>query len=540
MTLTAPRVNLERVPARHRISLSGSTTVLIGLTVVALALRFYRIDHQGIWNDEAYTVMLVKLPFTRMLARIPKTESTPYLYYVLAWAWTHIFGRGAGEIRALSALVGTAVVPVSYLATRTLLNSRRAALITAALATFNPLLIWYSQEARAYELFVLTSALTLLAFAHACELATRRRVGLWALAAAAALATHYDAALIVVPEAAWLLARHRRERRVWLAVTAVAACGGALIPLLIAQNSTQNSKWIAYAPLGGRLAQILPQFLIGTGSHAYTALMWAGFVLAGAGVLLAACGSRESRRRALGAGALAVAGFALAMLVVACGTDNLLTRNLLALWLPAALTVAAGLGSARAGRLGIAITAAICALGLTATVSVATDYALQRPDWAAVVRALGPWPTRGAALDSGRLLVFQENPWLESLTQVYMTHTHVLHRTGRFRDRANEVREIDVIANTAPHQALNHWLCWWGASCNLYPSKLQHSYSIPGFREVGIIHVRQFSIMRLVADAPETIDRRQLVDAFGVTNLYDAGILIQRDVPLPSQPSAGG
>ena len=129
-----------------------------GLTVVAAALRLYGIGHQGLWFDEAYTVMLVKLPFARMLSTVSKTESTPYLYYLVAWVWTHIFGRGAADLRALSALFGTVAVPVSYLATTRLLGSRRAGLVVAALAAFNPLLIWYSQEARAYELLVLMGA----------------------------------------------------------------------------------------------------------------------------------------------------------------------------------------------------------------------------------------------------------------------------------------------------------------------------------------------------------------------------------------------
>jgi hypothetical protein len=501
---------------------------VVALTVIALMIRFYRIEHQGLWNDEAYTVMLVKLPFTGMLSRISKTESTPYLYYILAWVWTHIFGRGAGDIRALSALLGAAVVPVAYLAAHRLLASRRAALITAALATFNPLLIWYSQEARAYELLVLTSALTLLTFARACELRAPRRLGAWALAAAVALATHYDAALIVLPEAIWLLARYWREVRVWLAVAFVAACGGGLMPLLIAQDNSRNASWIEYAPLSGRLAQILPQFLIGTGSHAYTALMWAGFALAAGGLVFAAASGRDDRRRALAVGSLAAAGFGLAMLVVAGGTDTLLTRNLLALWLPAAMAIAVGLGSRRAGRLGAGIAAAICALGLTATLSVATDYTLQRPDWPAVVRALGPWPDRGQSATSGRLLIFQANPWLESLTQVYMEDTHYLQRVGHYRDRARAVTEIDIIANTAPRQALNHWRCWWGAGCNLYPTKLKSSYPIHGFREVGVVHVKQFWIMRMVSADPELIDRRQLVLALGKTRLNQSGILIQR------------
>ncbi len=59
---------------------------VIALTILAGALRVYGIGHQGLWFDEAYTVMLVKLPFGSMLHTVSRTESTPYLYYILAWA----------------------------------------------------------------------------------------------------------------------------------------------------------------------------------------------------------------------------------------------------------------------------------------------------------------------------------------------------------------------------------------------------------------------------------------------------------------------
>ena len=170
----------------HRIRWSSPScrayAAVAALTLTAAALRLCGIGHQGLWFDEAYTVMLVKLPFASMLRTIPKTESTPYLYYVLAWPWTRLFGAGAAGIRSLSALFGILVVPVAYLAAETLLDSRRAAVAVAMLATFNPLLVWYSQEARAYELLVLTSALSLLAFAYAQARPSARRLAAWALA----------------------------------------------------------------------------------------------------------------------------------------------------------------------------------------------------------------------------------------------------------------------------------------------------------------------------------------------------------------------
>jgi hypothetical protein len=210
------------------------------------------------------------------------------------------------------------------------------------------------------------------------------------------------------------------------------------------------------------------------------------------------------------------------MIVVWAGSDTLLTRNLLGLWLPAAIVIASGLGAARAGRVGIAVAAAICALGATATVSVATDAGLQRPDWPAVVRTLGPWPAAHEPPGTTRLLLFQRNPWLESLTHVYMTDTRSVAR----RKQVLAVGEIDVIANSSPPGADKHWLCWWGAGCNLYPSRLQAGYAIPGFHAVSRVRVKQFTILKLVADRPRRVTRGELGRALTATRLY--GLLIQR------------
>ena len=503
-------------------------------TLAAALLRLYGIGHQSLWFDEAYTVMLVKQPFARMLTTIPRSESTPYLYYVLAWIWTHIFGRGAADLRALSALFGTAVVPVAYFATERLLHNRRAALSVAAMAAFNPLLIWYSQEARAYELLVLTTAGTVLAFAYARERPSSRRLACWALACGIALVSHYDAALAVVPEAIWLLAAHRRRLAAWLAVGFVAACGGALLPLLIEQSNRGNAAWISKAPLNDRLGQILPQFLLGTGSHAYVALTWLGFALAAAAlVLLALGGGRRKpigstdRRPALGAGAIALGGFAIVMVADAAGSDAVLTRNLLGLWLPLAILIAAGLGAERTRRVGIGITALLCAIGLTATVSVATVESLQRPDWAAVARALGPWPRAGQPPEATRLLVFPRNIWLESLTQVYMRRT-----TKLGHQKPHNVTEIDIVVNSAPAGANRHWLCWWGAACNLYPWRLQQRYPIPGFHAAGRVKVKQFTILRLVSDRPRRVYQSEIKATMHRSGIRLYGQLFQR-------PSAG-
>ena len=84
-------------------------------------------------------------------------EQTPPLYFMLARGWIHVFGSGEVGLRSLSALFGTATVPVVYLAGAAM-RSRRAGLIAAAFTALSPLTIWYSQEARNYALLLFLAA----------------------------------------------------------------------------------------------------------------------------------------------------------------------------------------------------------------------------------------------------------------------------------------------------------------------------------------------------------------------------------------------
>ena len=128
---------------------------------------------QSYHHDEVITAARV-IPgsFAHMLHEVKGSESNPPLYYVLAWAWAKAFGTGEVGLRSLSALFGAATVPVAYLIGREL-ASRRAGLIAAALVAVNPMLIWYSQEARSYAVLVFFGA----AFAALLRAGAAHRAG---------------------------------------------------------------------------------------------------------------------------------------------------------------------------------------------------------------------------------------------------------------------------------------------------------------------------------------------------------------------------
>jgi hypothetical protein len=300
-----------------------------------------------------------------------------------------------------------------------------------------------------------------------------------------------------------------------------------LIPLAISQNGAGNDSWIATEPLRLRLAQIIPQFLIGTDAPARDALKYAAFALVlAAFVLLAVRLSRSDRGErggaelgraelggALVAAALAVGGFALGLVLILVGFDDLITRNAIELWLPAAIVVAAACAaqSGRAALIGTAIAGALCAIGLAAAIAVAVTPSMQRPDWPGVARILGSEPPPGQS----RVILIQRFRTLLPL-KLY------LPRLARLRSAA-PVTEVDVISMRSPHRPL----CWWGAECNLIASPMQPHYAIAGMRTASVRHVGQFTIRRLVAARPVTITAAVVARALTATSLGEDELMVQ-------------
>jgi mannosyltransferase len=461
-----------------------------GLTVLAAVVRFVGIAHQSYWFDEADTVSILHTSLGGLLTRVPRWETTPPFYFVLAWLWAHVFGYGEAGLRSLSALAGVITVPVGYAAGAKLL-SRRAGVIGAALIACNPLLVWYSQEARAYSLLVLLTSVALLAFAHLRIRPTRRWMIIWVVAAALALATHYYAALAIVPEAIFLLARHRRSRQVLVGVLAIAACELPLLAIAVRQlqHNLGTSNWINRVPLLQRIELLPKGFAIGPSGPASGSLMLASAIVVGACAWLALRrASRDERGSIVFVARLAAGGFGIVIALIVLGFDQLNTRNLLALWLPVGLVIAAGLGIRRDGALGATGAAALCAIGIATVIGVAVNPGYQRPAWRAVARAIDSGASRAVfTIDGCQLLPLS----------LYVPHLHLATAGGAV------VREIDVIAATG--QTTWYDVVFSGGFVVCKPQR--HPAMIPvhlgNFRAIGrVVRVNQFAVLRLRSAVP--------------------------------------
>jgi 4-amino-4-deoxy-L-arabinose transferase-like glycosyltransferase len=386
---------------------------LLGITAVAAIVRFATLDHQSFGHDEAVTAIRVLQPdLGDTLTVVSNSERSPPLYYLLAWLWSKLFGTGEVGLRSLSAVFGTLTVPAAYLAAREL-ASRRAGLIAASLVALNPWLVWYSQDARSYALFIFFAAWALYFFACALRDHSPRHLALWAVASALALCSHYFAVFLIVPEGLWLLATVPRRRHAAGAVAATAVVGLALLPLAVAQEGGGRSNLFADQSLSTRagkaaLAMVAseePGWLAGDVSvdklHTGAAILGVALAIA-AVALVVRRGLPAERRGAAVAGLVGGAAFALPFALGLIGLDFAKPRNLVASVVPFLVAGGVAFGIREAKRLGAVLAVGAAALFAAVLVAIYFSAQMQRPDWRTAAEAIGA--PRGP-----RVLVVPEN-----------------------------------------------------------------------------------------------------------------------------------
>ena len=354
---------------------------VLGLALLAGIVRVPTLAEQSFWLDEGYTERLVRMSFGGMLHAIPISESTPPLYYAVAWCWTRLFGYSEFALRSLSALAGILTVLFVFALT-VRLAGRKAGLLAGILVASSPLLIWYSQEARAYALATCLSTLSLLCFVGFRDTRARGWLTGWTISAALGLATHYFVAFVVGPELAWLLWRCRQDRRVLAAGAVVLATAVALAPLALAQRGTGHADYISQGSLTTRLLQIPKQFLTGYATPSQTISSVLAALLVAFALLRVLRRYRERvAKRAMIPLAVGVAGVLLPVLLALVGVDFLNPRNVLPALPPLLVVVAIGFATLASRR---ATVAAAGALGLVFVVVVAlvdTNPRYQRDNW---------------------------------------------------------------------------------------------------------------------------------------------------------------
>jgi mannosyltransferase len=193
--------------------------ILLLITALAAFLRFFRLDYQSLWYDEAYTASVTD-PATVGLSYIWSSGPVAYmppLHHTLVYLF-RLVGTGEVSLRLPSVLAGILTVLLIYLTARYCFN-RRVAAIASLIATVSTFHIYYSQEARAYALLMLLSVASTYFLVRALR---EKRLAWWLLyvvSAALGMYTHLYMVFVLLAQNVYLLMEWDAKRvsgRAWI------------------------------------------------------------------------------------------------------------------------------------------------------------------------------------------------------------------------------------------------------------------------------------------------------------------------------------
>jgi len=295
---------------------TGVAGVVLFVGFLLLASLFVRTRALGasLWMDEGLSIGIASQPFFD-IPGVLRQDGSPPLYYLLLSVWMDLVGNGPADTQGLSVAISLLAIPLGLWAGWTLFG-RRAGLICAALAAFNPFLTYYAQETRMYSLLgVLSLAVTAL-FLHVFVYGRRRYLPWFSVAIALILYTHSWGIFLTVGTLLALapLLYAAEDRRATFKDVAIAYGFAFLlylpwIPTLLYQTAHTGAPWLD-PPRFGVVIQIA-KGLLGGGTVTVALLLAAGSAIA---ALLATRDTEHKRERdaiiavlAIGVGTLAFA-----------------------------------------------------------------------------------------------------------------------------------------------------------------------------------------------------------------------------------------
>ena len=292
---------------------------------------------------------------------------------------------------------------------------------------------------------------------------------------------------LVVPEAVWLLLRHRSRG----VAAAIGVVGMAGIGMLILVQEASDAVWIADLSLPSRLVQLPAHFLVGYQPPLQIAIsVLAGLLALAAAWLVVTRTDADERRRLVPPFVIAVLALGTPILVAVGGYDRVITRATTIAWIPLAIVLATGIACRRSGRAGVALTVAICALFLTIDIATANDPKFEREDWRGISSAIGPVASRAIVLpsDNGFEPMF-----------VYRPHARPMP------DEGARVTEIVLIATPPEFRKIGQK--------PRTPRPMTVQPPAPGFTEVERIEGAVFTLLRFRASTPASVGPELAVSA---------------------------
>ena len=196
------RSNL-RVLVRLRTSALARDVVLA--SAVSLVLGLIRLGAPSFWEDEAFTWAEMQYSLAKKL-----DVQLHFLHLVLIEPWAALAGTSEWALRFPS-VVGAMVSVGLLVVLANKLFDRRVALVSGLLLATSPFFVKWSQQARAYSMFVALCLIAMLLLLRAFERNSRGAWAVFGLALSAVIVWHPVSGCLVLPAYAVFIVQ-RRDR----------------------------------------------------------------------------------------------------------------------------------------------------------------------------------------------------------------------------------------------------------------------------------------------------------------------------------------
>jgi hypothetical protein len=191
---------------------------------VAAAFLLHQLYAWQPHEDETLALFVGRQPLGGLLETVLEERGGAPLHFLFAWAVAHL-GLGLGGLRVVSVVCAVASLPLVALLGRRLAG-RREGLVAAVLVAASWMFLFHAVYGRMYSLFLLTSALSYLAFLRALDRSGRGAWAAWVAAVLLTVATHPYGALVLASQGAYVvLARRDRLRAAVVPFAAVGVLG---------------------------------------------------------------------------------------------------------------------------------------------------------------------------------------------------------------------------------------------------------------------------------------------------------------------------
>lgn len=232
---------LKPVPIQLPRRVQWALWPMLAITLMALAVRLFRLDGQSMWSDEGLSLYRAQLNLTGILSNIimvgdvPTLDTSPPLYFLLLAGMRALAGETTFALRYTSAALGVLSVPLIYALGRKLF-APRVGVVAALLLALSPIHVYYSQELRNYSLLLALNLLSVWLLWSFLKAATgRQRLALgvaWLVVVVLMVYTHYFALFVLAFEGLALVIGLLRRRAARLVVALLALAALVAAPLI--------------------------------------------------------------------------------------------------------------------------------------------------------------------------------------------------------------------------------------------------------------------------------------------------------------------